>query len=132
MLKVADPGNNFIYEVHQYFNSDFTGTAADCQSVDIGIKTLTPFTQWARKHRKRGFLGEFGAGSNSTCLDALDRVLRFVAENNDVWMGWTYWAAGSWWSKDYFTSIQPLDGNDRPQMKVLEKYIKPAKMPRDR
>ena len=132
MLKVADPGNNFTYEVHQYFNSDFTGTAADCQSVDIGIKTLAPFTQWARKHRKRGFLGEFGAGSNSTCLDALNRVLRFMAENNDVWMGWTYWAAGNWWSKDYFTSIQPLDGDDRPQMKVLEKYITPAKIPRDR
>ena len=37
MLNVKDPANNFAYEVHQYFNADFTGTSADCQSSDIGI-----------------------------------------------------------------------------------------------
>ena len=51
MLKVEDPADNFAYDVHQYFNSDFTGTTADCQSVDIGISTLTPVTEWARQHR---------------------------------------------------------------------------------
>ena len=30
--------------------------------------------------------------------------------------------AVAWWPKDYFTSIQPLGGKDRPQMAVLEKY----------
>jgi endoglucanase len=124
MLNVADPDNNFVYEVHQYFNDDFTGRNADCQSVDIGIKTLTPFTEWARKHRKRGFLGEFGVGSSRTCLNALDRVLRFMNENSDVWLGWAYWAGGNWWPKDYFTSIQPIDGKDRQQMGVLEKYTR--------
>jgi endoglucanase len=128
MLNVVDAGNNSVFEVHQYFNSDWTGTRPDCQSDDIGVLTLTPFTQWARKHRKRGFLGEFGVGSNPTCLEALDRVLKFMAENNDVWLGWTYWAAGSWWPKDYFTSIEPLDGRDRPQMSVLEKYIRPQSL----
>ena len=132
MLNVADPENNFSYEVHQYFNSDFTGTAADCQNLEIGVTTLTPFTQWARRHRKRGFLGEFGAGADKTCLHALDRVLRFMAENSDVWLGWTYWAAGTRWSDDYFTDIEPRDGKDRPQLMVLEKHLKSAEMPRDR
>ena len=45
---VEDPADNFAYEVHQYFNADWTGTSADCQSVDIGISTLTPVTEWAR------------------------------------------------------------------------------------
>ena len=124
MLNVKDPANNFAYEVHQYFNSDFTGTAGDCRSSDIGIATLTPFTEWARKHRQRGFLGEMGVGAGSTCLDALDRVLRFMAENDDVWIGWTYWAGGAWWPSDYFTSIQPSDGKDRPQMTILQKYAR--------
>jgi endoglucanase len=124
MLKVADPGDNFAYEVHQYFNADFTGFTPDCQSTDIGISTLTPVTEWARKHGRRVFLGEIGVGSDRTCLDALDRTMRFMADNNDVWMGWTYWAGGSWWPQDYFTSVQPLGGRDRPQMKILEKYIK--------
>ena len=124
MLKVADPGDNFAYEVHQYFNADFTGFTPDCQGTDIGISTLTPVTEWARRHGKRVFLGEIGVGSDRTCLDALDRTMRFMADNNDVWMGWTYWAGGSWWPQDYFTSVQPLGGQDRPQMKILEKYIK--------
>jgi endoglucanase len=122
MLKVEDPADNFAYDVHQYFNSDFTGSSADCQSVDIGISTLTPVTEWARQHGKHAFLGEIGVGPGRTCLDALDRVMQFMAENNDVWLGWTYWAGGTWWPKNYFTNIQPLDGKDRPQMAVLEKY----------
>lgn len=129
MLGVIDPDNNFTYEVHQYFNSDFTGTTADCQNVDIGIKTLTLFTQWAREKRKRGFLGEFGAGPNPICLEMLDRVLRYMAQNDDVWVGWTYWAAGTRWPKDYFTNLQPVGQTDRPQMAVLEKYFKSGKVP---
>jgi endoglucanase len=46
-------------------------------------------------------------------------------ENSDVWLGWTYWAGGAWWSDDYFASVQPLNGKDRPQMAILEKYTKP-------
>jgi endoglucanase len=49
--------------------------------------------------------------------------MRYMSENGDVWLGWAYWAGGAWWPKDYFTNLQPLDGKDRPQMAVLEKYI---------
>lgn len=122
MLNVEDPANNFAYEVHQYFNADWTGTSADCRSIDIGVSTLSPVTQWARQHGRRVFLGEFGVGSDRTCLDALDRVVRFMNENHDVWLGWTYWAGGAWWPDDYFTSIQPLGGRDRPQMGILAQY----------
>ena len=122
MLNVKDPANNFVYEVHQYFNADWTGTSGDCRNIDVGISTLSPVTQWARRHHQRVFLGEFGGGSDRTCLDALDRVIRFMSENNDVWLGWTYWAGGIWWPDDYFTSVQPLGGRDRPQMGVLSRY----------
>ena len=55
--------------------------------------------------------------------DALDRAMRYMSDRSDVWLSWAYWAGGAWWPKDYFTSLQPLDGKDRPQMAVLEKYI---------
>jgi len=124
MLNVVDPIKNMVFEVHQYFDGDFTGTGAQCQSTDIGVVSLTAFTKWARENRKRGFLGEFGVGANQMCLAALDHVLRFMTENSDVWLGWTYWAAGAWWAKDYYTNIEPLDGQDRPQMSILEKYMR--------
>jgi endoglucanase len=47
-----------------------------------------------------------------------------MAENNDVWIGWTYWAGGAWWPKDYYTNIEPIDGQDRPQMSVLERFTR--------
>ncbi len=123
MLKVEDPADDFAYDVHQYFNSDFTGTSADCQSVDIGMSTLAPVTEWAKQHQRRLFLGEFGVGPGATCLAALDRTLRFLTANSDVWAGWTYWAGGERWPAGYFTNIQPAAGHERPQMSVLEKYL---------
>ncbi|MGE3528031.1 MAG: glycoside hydrolase family 5 protein [Methyloceanibacter sp.] len=126
MLKVEDPEGNFAYDVHQYFDADFTGTGADCQSAGIGIETLTPVTEWARQHGRRAFLGEFGVGPGATCLEALDRVMRFLNANSDVWLGWTYWAGGEWWPADYFTNIQPQGGVEPPQMAVIEKYLPDA------
>lgn len=123
MLKISDPSANSVFEVHQFFDPEFTGAHANCRDANVGVESLQAFTDWARKNRKRGFLGQFGVGANQTCLDALDRVLGFMAENNDVWLGWTYWAAGAWWPKDYFASVEPLDGKDRPQMQILEKYV---------
>ena len=124
MLKVRDPAGNFAFDVHQYFDSDFTGSSAVCQSAGVGIETLTPVTEWARQHGQRLFLGEFGVGANETCLEALDRTLRFLTQNRNVWLGWSYWAGGEWWPADYFTNIQPSDGRDRPQLSVLQKYLR--------
>ncbi len=42
MLKIEDPADDFAYDVHQYLNADWTGTSADCQSVDVGTLTLPP------------------------------------------------------------------------------------------
>jgi endoglucanase len=127
MLKVEDPAGNFAFDVHQYFNADFTGTAADCRGVDIGVETLTPVTEWARQHGRRAFLGEFGVGPGATCLEALDRVFRFLGDNGDVWQGWTYWAGGEWWAADYFSNIQPQAGREPPQMSVIKKYLPGAR-----
>ena len=77
MLKVEDPADNFAYEVHQYFNADWTGASADCQSVDVGIETLSSRDRSGQSSTaSASFLGEVGVGSGETCLDALDRVMR--------------------------------------------------------
>jgi len=124
MLGVSDPRDNYMYEVHQYFDEDYSGTKPECRPAEAAVETLKPFTEWARQHRKRGFLGQFGVGTNPNCLDVLNRVLSYMAHNNDVWHGWAYWAAGEWWSKDFFSNLQPLHNEDRPQMAILQQYIK--------
>jgi endoglucanase len=122
MLQIQDPANNYIYEVHQYLDGDSSGTSETCVSETIGAERLTTFTNWLRRHGKRGFLGEFGGGRNQTCLNALDGMLRHVHQNSDVWAGWTYWAAGPWWG-DYIFTVEPSNGQDRPQMAVLSRFL---------
>lgn len=129
MLGVSDPDDNYVYELHQYLDSNYSGTHPECQSETIGVTTLTAVTGWLRRHHKRGFLGEFGAGKDPTCLAALDAMLGFMDKNRDAWLGWTYWAAGAWPPR-YFTSVQPVDGVDTPQMKVLLRHVVGAR--RDR
>jgi endoglucanase len=73
-----------------------------------------------RANGYKGFLGEFGASGNATCMAALDHMLGYVHDNADVWLGWTAWAAGAWWKTDYAFNLQPnQDGSDKPQMRVL-------------
>lgn len=126
MLGVIDPADNYVYEVHQYLDSNYSGTHADCRNETVGVDTLRLFTQWARQNGKRAYLGEFGAGADPVCLRALDLMLKFIDGNRDVWTGWSYWAAGAW-PPSYFTSVEPVGGVDRPQMSVLLNHLQPRR-----
>lgn len=127
LATVNDPGNNLAVEVHQYLDKDYSGTSGECVSTTIGVDKLRGFTTWLRQQGKRGFLGEFGAGTSDTCLQALDGMLAYMEENADVWLGWTYWAAGSWWQASYPFNVQPgKDGSEKPQMSVLAKHAAAA------
>lgn len=119
MQDIIDPGNNYAFDVHQYLDSDSSGTSPNCVSTSIGSTRLQEFTNWLRQHNQRGFLGEFAGGRNANCYAALDDMLDFMDANNDVWLGWSYWAAGPWWGDDIFTLEPEEDGTDRPQMAVL-------------
>jgi endoglucanase len=124
MLDIVDPASNFAFDVHQYLDDRSSGTQGQCVT-DAGNR-LTPFTQWAREHGRRGFLGEFGAGASDACAAELSALLSHIADNRDVWLGWTYWAGGPWWPEDYPLSIQPAslsEPHDRPQMAVLQRYF---------
>jgi endoglucanase len=119
LVALKDPANNLSYEVHQYLDPYYSGTSATCVSRTIGSETLREFTAWLRANKKTGFLGEFGAANNATCLAALDNMLAYMKSNGDVWRGWTYWAAGAWWDPNYIFNVQPTPGYSRPQMNIL-------------
>ncbi|SEH32695.1 glycoside hydrolase family 5 protein [Magnetospirillum fulvum] len=118
LANIEDPANNFIFEAHQYFDSNSSGTQPSCVSEDIGVKRLSAFTEWLRQNGKQAFLGEFGASKDPLCLEALSRTLAFLRDNGDVWRGWTYWAAAPWFG-DYMFNIYPPDPVRYPQVPVL-------------
>jgi endoglucanase len=121
MKNFVDPKNNFAFEFHQYFDSDYSGVKPECTAE--GDKQLAQATQWLVENNYRGFLGEFGGGNNANCKATIERVMKHL-EANKQWIGWTWWAAGPWWGS-YFLSIeQPTSGGDAPQMSWLTPFLK--------
>ena len=58
MLGVVDPVDNFAYEVHQYFDDDFSGTKENCSRAKdavAAIETFSPLAarQWQARLSRR-------------------------------------------------------------------------------
>lgn len=115
----TDPANNFAFEVHQYLDSDSSGTHSSCLS-NRGGTVLSSISSWARTNRYKLFLGEMGWANNSTCLTEGAAMVNYMTRNADVWTGWTYWSGGRWIPQSYMFMLTPSDFNtDKPQMKAL-------------
>jgi endoglucanase len=119
MGNVVDALNNFAFEVHQYFDVDSSGTSPTAVGPRIGTQRIESFQRWARGNGFRAFLGEFAAGEDETSLEALADMCRTLESNSDVWIGWAAWAGGAWWPADYIFNLEPLNGQMRPQTKLL-------------
>lgn len=116
-----DPLKRSWIEVHQYADPYYSGTGGTCLPAANFVKMFDKITHWARANDQKLFLGEFGTPSNQLCLEALNAILAQMKDEN-VWRGWTYWAAGSWWGS-YPLSIEPQNGREAPQTDILKKYF---------
>jgi endoglucanase len=125
---VQDPAHNFAFEVHQYLDSDGSGTHPGAVSATIGVERLTAITQWAEATGNHLFLGEVGVTTDQTSLTALDGMLTYMQQHTDAWQGATYWAGGPWWG-NYMFSIEPQNGVDKPQMAILVQHLASATGP---
>jgi len=113
-----DPANNYMIEVHQYADANFSGTGNSCVDAARLSEVMASITQWAVSTRQRVFLGEFGVPANAQCLQALTAIVGGT-KGSSAWGGWTYWAAGKWLGT-YPFSIQPDSSGDKPQMAILK------------
>jgi endoglucanase len=144
MLNIVDPIDNFAFDVHQYFDHEKSGETTqigddnNINNVNIGVERLTNFTNWMHANNRKGFLGEFavaesriGNGTNGDGPqigdETIQNTLDYIQANDDVWLGWAWWAAGPWFT-EYMFSIEP--GNlgqpnqtDSPVMPVLQPYF---------
>ncbi|KAH6619422.1 glycoside hydrolase superfamily [Chaetomium sp. MPI-SDFR-AT-0129] len=109
MVALTDPQNKIVYEMHQYLDSDSSGTSATCVSAQIGVQRVIGATNWLRANGKVGIIGEFAGGANSVCQQAVKGLLDHLKENSDVWQGAIWWAGGPWWA-DYIYSFEPPSG----------------------
>lgn len=124
LLEFVDPGDKFVVEVHQYFDDDYSGSSAECTTTDA-TQVLSDFTAWLATNNLRGFLGEFSGANNSNCEQAIETALQHIENNSEYWMGWTWWAAGPWWTwEQYMFSLEPAgDSSEAPQWPWLEPFL---------
>lgn len=94
MGALTDPQNNLMYQMHQYLDSDGSGTSANCVSSTVGSERLVAATDWLRSNGKVGLIGEFAGGPNAQCQAAIKDMLAYMNANSDVWQGALWWAAG--------------------------------------
>lgn len=124
LKNLKDPANNLIFEAHIYFDRDASGFykgsyEEEKASPSIGIERATPFLNWLKANKFKGFIGEYGVpDDDARWLVTLDKFLAFLKANG---INGTYWAAGPWWG-NYKLAIAPKEGQDRPQLETLMRY----------
>jgi aryl-phospho-beta-D-glucosidase BglC (GH1 family) len=119
-----DPMSRVMYEAHQYFDADNTGTykvgyTLSGATPDRGVERLRPFVDWLKQRRQRGILTEFGVPNDDPrWLELLRPLLVYLAREK---IPWTYWAGGPWLG-NYPLSVEPKNGVDAPAMAVLTQH----------
>jgi len=91
---LTDPLHNTAIDIHEYLDVDFSGSHAEC--TQAGPTNLAALTTWLQQHNFKAVISEFGAGNNANCLGFVDGLLTYL-EQNDVYIGWSAWAAGPLW-----------------------------------
>jgi len=116
-----DPSSRVMYEAHQYFDADRTGTYKldyDLSGATPrrGVEWVTPFVEWLKQHRQRGIITEFGVPNSDPRWGVLlQQLLVYLAQEK---IPWTYWAGGPWLA-NYRLSVEPKNGADVSTMAVL-------------
>ncbi|HVE15977.1 MAG TPA: cellulase family glycosylhydrolase, partial [Chthoniobacterales bacterium] len=123
---LTDPDNNFLFEVHQYLDENYSGTSPDIAHDPVAA--LSGFTEWLKLTGNKGFLGEFAVAEGPVQQAAVTQMLNYINDpaNSSVWEGWTWWAGGPWWDTDgtnYMFNLDPVNGTDAPQMTYLAPFL---------
>ncbi|KAI6856552.1 Endoglucanase [Hortaea werneckii] len=86
--------DNLIFDVHQYLDSDGSGTHTECTTSNAD--TFKSFGDWLRENNRQAMLTETGGGPNAdSCLTNLCEQFEVLNNYSDVYLGWTGWAAGA-------------------------------------
>ncbi|KAK7941566.1 uncharacterized protein PG986_013953 [Apiospora aurea] len=111
LLKVKNPDggvSGLIFDVHKYSDSDNSGTHVECTTNNID-NAFAPLATWLRSNRRQAFLSETGGGNVASCGTVICQQLDYINANNDVYLGWTSWAAGGFGSS--YELVETPNGN---------------------
>lgn len=121
---VTDPSNKIVYEAHIYFDDDFSGKykkpVGSTDMAERAAQRLQPFLNWLTTHGQHGAIGEVGVPMDDPrWLLALTKFLDLSDASCTDWFMW----AGGGWRENYELSLEPINGQDRPQIKLLRSRL---------
>ena len=122
MKGIVDPGQQHDLRGAPVPRRRLVGHLCELRQHDDRRRATAGLHDWLRSNGHRALLGEVAGGDNATCNAALTQMLGHLESNADVWSGWTWWAAGPWWSS-YMYSIEPSGTADKPQMSTLAPFL---------
>jgi endoglucanase len=123
-LDIIDPANKIIYEAHQYFDGDSSGSynqsfTGEGGYANVGVDRIKPFAEWLKETGNRGTLGEFAVpDTDPRWLTVLDNAMDYMDAQGIDGM---YWGGGSRWG-DYQLSPLAPNGQPNPQMAIIRDH----------
>jgi endoglucanase len=119
-----------LINVHQYLDSDFSGTHDSCQA-DITTTgkdgfNLDDFVSFLQKNELNAIVTEFGVGKDaSTCSPILNQFMNYLKMHAATkykygFVGWTIWSTGHGWGS-YNLRVLP----NSYAMDVIKPYLLP-------
>jgi endoglucanase len=97
MGNIKDPANNWVLDIHEYLDTDYSGTLPVC--VNSFEENMAELTSWLREKGLKAMVTEFGGSDSEECRSMLEGALEYM-ESNPEYIGWTAWAAGPLWGNN--------------------------------
>lgn len=123
--KFVDPDNNFAFEVHQYLDSDSSGTSAVCKAGSAS--RVDAVLNWAATRKVSLFFGEIGGSADAQCAIEYPAMLAKLDAHARV-VGWTAWGGGRWWNAAYMFRLAPIVGQTTPHLQMVKAAVAARKL----
>lgn len=118
-----------IINVHQYLDSNYSGTHDQCQQNIMTTGTdgfnLDQFTDYLKENQFKAIVTETGVGHNQqSCSKPFSDFLSYLrthaytSEKQYGFVGWTIWSTGHGWG-NYNLRVKPHDWKDA----IIEKFL---------
>lgn len=104
----VDPANNFLFDLHQYFDSNYSGTNYLCTAT---MSVVTGYESWANQSQptRRSFVSEYAGSRDISCQNIVEEFAQHLLVS-DLYAGWTWWAGGPEWGNVALGSMPPPYG----------------------
>lgn len=114
---------NIAFEMHEYLDSDFSGTHAVC--AGFGSSPMTGAVSWAQTNGVKIHIGEIGWSQDASCPADATALMSYFSSNQLTVIGWAYWVGGSQaFYGGYVYTVSPTGYptgpfTDKPQTSIL-------------